>query len=107
MYWPHLNVTGQGGRRTLCAAPCNRLFDSLLSTRQIDLPQPRFSTHDENNKDVCRFQSIEYSTGRNDNMSIGQVGNFGNHRSGFWKSDQSLHGGENLPYVPSGGIRFV
>ena len=79
----------------------------LISFRQINLAQPLFPTHNENNQDILTFEPIEYSAGWYDNLPIGQMRYFRNPNSGFWESRQTLACREHSLHIPCGSIRLV
>ncbi|MGB4047626.1 MAG: hypothetical protein WBL24_05605, partial [Kiritimatiellia bacterium] len=57
---------------------------SLTSFSQGNLAQLLFTAHNGNNQDVFAFKPIKYPAGRNNHLSVGQVGNFLNSGAGLW-----------------------
>jgi hypothetical protein len=80
---------------------------SLTSFSQGNLAQLLFAAHNGNNQDVFAFKPIKYPAGRNNHLSVGQVGNFLNSGAGLWEPRQTLDGCEYLLHIALGGIRFI
>jgi hypothetical protein len=78
-----------------------------VSLKQIILTKSSFGSHHEDDQNILPLRSIEHSTRRDNDLSIGQVRYLWRDRPRFRKVSESFNSFKYSLHVPSRSIRLI